>query len=528
MRILFLIFVPLIILCGYRQDDYYTRLDMLLGSTVGIMTQTTALPIIAGADKHYVVADSTHSYAWQTFINSRKRTPVYVAKQLNTIINGQAGAGDQKQFMDVSSGTKYAEQDLRLAREALYTAFFQGEGNIADYVERITAPQDVLQAAFAVDLPEMPDPDKPGFEKKLNTINLIPGNNDLKPEVQLDNELGEQLRVALDIVSGEHTVRGKKIISIPQNGKLKLGVALKGKTNLPEVYAMLLPVPEIDERSVDFVETQVLQTVSKKLGFVNSTFPSFDPSREPLVVPYFVPEGIKQVTLTIKSSKGPVYKVTEPVPDPKNPIPFVWQGENIAPGDYVLSLSAKDKDKLIESVPAVVRVSETKRAQTFKAKKITQEAQGKYYGYISILNSSIEKCGVTKLFVWLNGTENSEKKPVSTSLYITNAQFDAGYSSVSGQQSGSIGKDIPITVLLKDSTGRPIVNAHVQLYSRRNGDTEIDMFQPKDIQTDNAGVAKFILRTQIPGEAAIYALSDLIWINEQPVIIKINYSGMTE
>jgi hypothetical protein len=527
-RKILLLSLAFFMVCGFHQNDHYRRLDMLIGNTVGMMAQATALPIVAGADPKLVLADQQRSYAWEAFINSRKRTAVYSARQLNAVIKGQATPGQSKQFVDVFSGAQYARQDERLAREALYTQYFMQEGTVAQAIERIAFPEDVLHAAFAVELPELPDPDDPAYDKKLQNIRLRPGQPLLDPEALLDEEFMKQSRLSLEIVSGNYTEHGKRIVSVPRDGAVRVGVRV-GNSKGKEPYALLLPVPESAELGLGFVEPRLVVPAERPLKFAQKVFPAFDPEREPLAITYTVPDGVTEVFLSITSATGKkLYQATEPVPDPKNPVPFVWLADAVEPGEYVLALSARQQDKTIEAEPAVVRVTTERSARPLRTQRVQYVPGSPYYGYIELKNISIEESGLTKLFVWLQGTENAEKKPISSALYFSQSSFARQYSALQVPAVGRMGGAIPITVTLRNKNDEPIANARVRLYSNRNERTSIDVFSPEEAQTDLQGIAKFTLRTAVPGEVGIYAQTDLLWVNERPSIVLVTSSGERE
>lgn len=564
-------------ICGLGNEDYYTRIDALLGQTMEVMTKANTLPIITGAideqnlpntEKQYYqaatkLADQQKNYAWTTYQNSNKTNSDYLARKTELIARDKLGSGEKAAFIDQFSGEKYLNEENRYKRKEFFKQFQKGIGSADIYIDNICMPEKTLADLFDIQLPEMPGSDDYNFKNNLPKLKIDP-LQEWKKEIMSslrEETLNEQLRshwqVIMELQNGEiKTSKGSNIIKVKNNQTFNLGIKIidpDGKyitkeNELPGYlpYITTLPLPEGEQtrlnisseltiRTSDFQESSD-SSFAQGISFKNKTLPQVQPGKSPLIINYSIAKDIDVVELNIRNSKGElIYTLKESKPDPRAPIPFVWPGTEInkadhtektaGAGNYMVNLLAYDKQNNLYSTPAKltsVITRQEKKQIDLQAKKIANNGSGKYYGTATLETRGTEQYGLEKIYLWLHGSEGTFRKPLSSVLYLSFANFSAEHSTLLAETSTlTLGKTTTIKVELCNSFGQPIINAPVSLYSRRNNRRICDYFTPETQRTDLNGVASFKLSSDIPGETEIFALSDMIWVNQKPLVIKV-------
>jgi hypothetical protein len=162
-------------ICGLGTDDYYTRLDALLGQTIEVMSQANSLPIVTGViseqknatdEKTYYtaaakLADIENNYAWAAYQNINKLNTDYLARKAEQIAKNNLGSGEKAAFLDELSGEKYLQEEQRYKKAVFFKQFKKGMGSADIYIDNILIPEKTLEDLFDIDLPELPDPDNP-------------------------------------------------------------------------------------------------------------------------------------------------------------------------------------------------------------------------------------------------------------------------------------------------------------------------------------------------------------------------------
>ncbi len=355
---------------------------------------------------------------------------------------------------------------------------------------------------------------------------------------------------------GQYTMTEQAdILKTKNNQIIELGIKIidtNGKflTNEKELkgyipFVTTLPLPEGEESRITlYNETETVRNnfndrnraPEKGITFHDENFSVVRLEKSPLIINYNIAKDIDVVELAVRNAKGElIYTLKESKPNPLSPIPFIWPGKenkdngnsggNVAPGNYTISLTAYDKQNNSYYTPArlaTVTAEREKKQLNLKAKRIANNGQENYYGFIKFETQGGEQYGLEKIYVWLHGSEGVFSKPISSALYISLSDFDPGHSSISSDPVLlATNKLAKIKVSLLNSFGQPIINAPVSLYSRRNKNRTIDHFGKDRQRTNSTGVAEFTFYSDLPGDAEIYALSDMLWINKKPLIIKI-------
>ncbi len=556
-------------------DDYYSRVDHLLGSTMEIMVQANALPIVTGVEselkdlkneQNYYsaagkLADQNKNYAWSAYENSKKRSAEYYAKKINAVATARLGSGQTAEFLDEQSGRKYAGEEKRYAQQDFFKQFKKGDGSADIYIENIgVPPEQLLSDLFSIELPELPDTSEPGFIENLPNLKVEPLEKWQSRLTGTAEDVAEQLKghwqIKLEPLNiDSRQLKSPKILLAGQT-PFMLGVKIinpegeivTAKNKLPNYvpYLTSLPLPEgetsrikINLDSLDNIEKPVQQTAEilnegLKLKDAN---PGNIQSGQPLVLDYALADNINVVELAIYDEQGnKVYAIVDSKPNPAAPVPLIWDGtyfnspgnddgKPVKPGSYTVGLQGRTKQNQVfttASKPVNVTGREERSKLQLNAKKIINNGTGQYFGYANIIPSNSSDSGLEKIYLWLNGSETAELKPISTALYLSFSRINPDRSQISAEQTTvGLGRSIQLRIALADEQGRALINVPVSLYSRRNGRRIIDVFSPETARTNASGYAEIDFRSEIPGEAEIYGLSDMLWINKKPLTIKI-------
>ncbi len=569
-QFLILLYLGLLFFMGADKDDYYSKVDRLLGGTVQVMAGANSLPIITGTVDEYrtvkqenryysaaiKLADREKNYAWKAYENSRKLTPTYSAKKINEIALSVAGRGENQEFLDQISGHKYKTEELRFKKQQFFKDFKKGEGAADTYIENIGAPANVvLGELFEIDLPETAKDKKRPAEQKRPEIYIEPLEKwqedtllGVLREDEFYSSVGRRWQIELEPLSGEYTIKHKKIITIPPKSKLKLGVKITDPTGktidsekglagyLPFVSALPWPENE-DNRLAIYIEkhstekTEMRNTALKKETKIRSLNQDLLElkKQEPLLVNYSIDNSVESVELIILNSHGEqLFVIKEAAPDPQNPLPFVWQNNN-EKQHYIYFLKCTDKEKNnYVTKPQAVLIKTDRRTEkiVLNSQKIENNGSGNYYGFLEITSLNRENYGLEKLYAWLHGSATGQENPASSTLYFSFSKFSPENSQIKSEGSNStlINERKKIIITLRDQYNEPIANAPVTLYSRRNYKKNIDQFINNGRRTNGNGEAEIYFKSDIVGEAEIFAMSDLTWINQKPYIINVKTS----
>lgn len=559
---------------GADTNDYYSKVDRLLGGTIKVMAGANSLPIITGSVDEYrnsktetkyygaaiKLADQKKNYAWNAYENSRKLTETYNAKKLNEIALSLSAQGEDQNFLDRVSGEKYKRESDRFKKQQFFKEFKKGEGAADTYIENIGAPtNEVLQELFEIDLPKTPENKKLTPGKKLPEIlieplekwqeNLLLG---LVTEDDFEMFHGRQWQIRLDPVAGNYTLKNKKILTLPAKGKVKLGVKIidatgKNITDEKQLAGYLpfiskLPLPKGEESrlaiSIEKTESNALEKLTtlpstKKtetmLRSLNNDLLELK-KQEPLLVNYTIGQNIENVELIILNNQGEqLFVLKEAAPDPQNPLPFIWQNNHEKNSNYTYFLKCTDTQKnsyTTKPQAVVIKTNRPSEKSAFNSQKIENNGGENYYGFVELTSLNRESYGLEKIYAWLHGSAQFNEKPISSSLYFSFAKFSREHSQIKTDLNNEtlIHERKKITIILHDQQGAPIANAPVTLYSHRNYQKNIDQFINNGRRTDQTGSAEIYFKSGIAGEAEIFALSDLTWLNKKPYIIKVKSS----
>ncbi len=539
------------------------------------MVQANALPIVTGVEselkdlkneQNYYsaagkLADQNKNYAWSAYENSKKRSAEYYAKKINAVATARLGSGQTAEFLDEQSGRKYAGEEKRYAQQDFFKQFKKGDGSADIYIENIgVPPEQLLSDLFSIELPELPDTSEPGFIENLPNLKVEPLEKWQSRLTGTAEDVAEQLKghwqIKLEPLNiDSRQLKSPKILLAGQT-PFMLGVKIinpegeivTAKNKLPNYvpYLTSLPLPEgetsrikINLDSLDNIEKPVQQTAEilnegLKLKDAN---PGNIQSGQPLVLDYALADNINVVELAIYDEQGnKVYAIVDSKPNPAAPVPLIWDGtyfnspgnddgKPVKPGSYTVGLQGRTKQNQVfttASKPVNVTGREERSKLQLNAKKIINNGTGQYFGYANIIPSNSSDSGLEKIYLWLNGSETAELKPISTALYLSFSRINPDRSQISAEQTTvGLGRSIQLRIALADEQGRALINVPVSLYSRRNGRRIIDVFSPETARTNASGYAEIDFRSEIPGEAEIYGLSDMLWINKKPLTIKI-------
>lgn len=571
--LLILLFVWLLLTAG--TEDYYSRLDNLLGQTVEVMAKANALPIVTGVadecrtiktESNYYnaaikLADETNNYSWAAYQNSKKLNNDYKAKKSELIALDQVGNGEKAFFLDEISGKKYYEEEQRYKKNDFFKQFKKGIGSADIYIDNIGLPEKLLEDLFDLDIPELPDTEDNKFENNIPGLKVEPLEKwqDKIISAISNDSINEQLKsywqIIIEPTAGNFNKRQNNLIQVNSNQPVLLGIKIinpEGKVVLKErdlakfqPYITSLPLLEdepsklnllIDKENKGINPQENQKSLKKGVNFSDDNLPNVQLGKAPLIINYNLAPDIDIVELNIYNSKGKlVHSLKESKPNPLNPLPFVWNTQDsdsfkeqnpLEPGNYTINLVGLDKNNnIFKTTDKLINVTNIAERKTLKieARKVINNGDNNYYGYINLEPIGFNYYGLEKIYAWLHGSEDNFDKPISAALYTSFASFDPAKSYLNTNcNSLNPGSKCQIRVVLINSFGQPVPNASVSIYSRRNRHRKIDNLNPALTKTNSEGIAVFNFQSNIPGEAEIYALSDFIWINEKPLIIKIN------
>lgn len=527
------LFLAFLLLSGAAPDDYYSRVERLLTGLNTVVLQANVLPIITGAldeahknprDPYYqniiVLADAKENQAWRTYENSRKQTRTYTAAQLVDQTLSRTSEGQSKYFYDEISGAKYAQEDRRKARENFFVNYSAQTRGAAGYLENIMiAPAHCLEQFFTLEIPDLPDPRNAGF--RLPPLKVLPlgrqvsrlESKDFQWKLKVEPVYGIKRRVNENTIVPEYDFGvGLQIIS-PE------GTIIKTKAQLDKItpFVAIVPLPESSAQRINFKQVKTINETNV-LSFADEPVQSVP--GKPMLVNYTLPKDIQVVEFSVNDALGrPVYVKKESLPDPRNPLPFAWTPDKRS-GEYYVELKGYDsQNKIRKTEPKLLRLADTAREMNYTP--VVNRQSGDYYSLVDFSALSATQ-GLNKIYFWLYGTEDSSGLPVAGSLYVTFSTFAPENSSLLAPSSEvKRGQKQRIRVQLFDKRNEPLAGARVEFFSVRNQKKIIDKFSQNSILTNAQGEAAVDFSSDIPGEAEIYALSDQVWVNTKPLIIKV-------
>ncbi|MDR2430738.1 MAG: hypothetical protein LBD99_00550 [Candidatus Margulisbacteria bacterium] len=509
-------------------DEYYSRTERLLAGLNTMVLQAGALPVITGAldearknpAPYYqnisLLADARENRAWRAYENSRRQTRVYSAARLIDQTLSRTSAGEQKYFYDEISGAKYRREDRRVARAAFFANYAAKARGADGYLENILIPaSQYLEQLLVIELPELPDPDGAGFElpelpvPELGRQSRRPETRDFQWKLQPEFAYGVKRRVNENTIAPDYNFGvGLKIIS-PEGMLVKTAEQLAGLLPL----AAIVPLPENARQLVSF---KADVAAPETLAFADT--PERAAPGRPLLVNYSLPADIRVVEFTVSDALGrPLYARKESAPDPANPLPFVWTPPKNT-DEYYAELKGYDQqNKISKTAPKLLG-----QRAVFQPDYRTVPARqsGDYYGILD-LSALPAAQGLHKIYFWLYGTEDAAGRPLAASVYVTFSTFAPEHSSLTAGTETPRGQKLRLRVQLLDKQREPVSGARVKFFSRRNSWKMIDKFSPDSALTDALGEVWTDFVSDIPGEAEIFALSDQVWVNASPLVVKV-------
>jgi len=395
----------LLLLSGAAPDNYYARAERLLAGLNALILQANVLPVVTGAldearknshSNYYqniiVLADAKENRAWRAYENSRKPTG------------------------------EYTRTDRRRQRDNFFADYYAAGTRGADrYLDNILiAPDQYLEQFFVLEMPDLPDPRGAGF--KLPLLKVLPldervsgrESGNLQWRIKAVPVYGLKRRVNDTTIVPEYNFGVALQIISPE------GVTIKNKAQLGSLtpFAAITPVPENAAQYLDFQQTTASGTITLAFTGHLQAAPG-----KPALINYILTENIQVVEFSASDTLGlPVYLKKESLPDPRNPLPFVWLPDK-QPGEYYLELRGYDlQNEISQAEPKLLDLTSARKQDYIS---VPNNPSGEYYGVLDF-SALPSGQGRSKIHFRLYGAEDSSGRPVTATLYVDFADTPGG------------------------------------------------------------------------------------------------------